>query len=82
MKTAQFIQELRSAARETPRLYFSTVLDIARIFKKPSDAKPEVKTNSNAKERPRVVYVQKVRGRSLATSLGSKRDQAKTTQGA
>lgn len=74
MKASTLFREMKVAASETPRLYFSAVLDIVRFIERMSGTgsqRPKeaadgmVSVKRSAGRRPS--------GKSLATSLGHKR---------
>lgn len=78
MKTRSFFREVRNAAQETPRLYFSAVLDIVRFIERmggagTSQTKPVVINKASRK----VLNPRHANGRSLATSLGHRRKELK-----
>lgn len=82
MKTGTIFREVRNAARETPRLYFSAVLDIVRFIERiggAGSAQPRSVEVVATKSARRVLNPRHQNGRSLATSLGHRRKESKHT---
>lgn len=82
MKTRSFFREVRNAAQETPRLYFSAVLDIVRFIERMggSGASQTKSVDVVIHKAPRkVMNPRHANGRSLATSLGQRRKDSKHT---
>lgn len=83
MKTAIIFREVRNAARETPRLYFSAVLDIVRFIERiggvSATQQRSSETVAHSPSHRRVMNARRPSGRSLATSLGNKRKHSNHT---